>query len=222
MRSVCLVLILLLMPINLVFAEPPSSRALAVSGQDAGKPRPRPIIETGAQAGYAFGVEGPTFSTFRAVTEIGVLFDKTPDGRRPKLAFGLTFYSAMGYDDFRMGIKPRLRYRFAPKWSADFSAGALLANLESHPAVSAFGFVGGVSLNYSSWLAFKSDINIVKIDERPVFQQGKQIGITETGYEIAVYTGMSLRNRAGMYATITGVAVFFAYAIIYMAETGGT
>ena len=222
MRSCCLVLLLLLIPIQQVFAQPPSSRALRVAGQDAGKPKLRPIIETGAQAGYAFGVEGPTFSIFRAVTEIGVLFDKAPDGRRLDRAFGVTLYAAMGYDDFRVGVKPRLRYQFAPEWSADFSAGALLASLESHPAVSSFGFVGGISLNYSSWLTIKSDVNVVKIDERPILRQGRQIGIEEAGYEIAVYTGASLRNRAGVYATLTGAAIFFAYAIIYMAETGGT
>jgi hypothetical protein len=222
MRSYCLVLILLFMPVDLVVAETPSFQALRLAGQDTGKPRPRAIIETGAQAGYAFGVEGPTFSTFRAVTEIGVLFDKTPDGRRADRAFGVTLYTAMGYDDFRIGVKPRLRYQFAPNWSADFSAGALLASLESHPAVSSFGFVGGISLNYSSWLTIKSDVNVVKIDERPIFQQGQQVGVEEAGYEIAVYTGAALRNRAGVYAAVTGAAVFLAYAIIYMAETGGT
>jgi hypothetical protein len=222
MRSFYLLLMGLLMSVQPVSAGTPSAKGGLRIGQDVGKPRPRPIFETGAQAGHAFGVEGPTFSTFRAVMEVGVLFDKLPGGRHAGRALGFTLYSAMGYDDFRIGVKSRLRCTLAPEWSADFSAGALLASLESHPDVSSYGFVGGLSLNYSSWLAFNGDVNVVKIKKRPVYKRGRQIGTEKAGYEIGVYTGVSLRNRAGVYAAVTGAAVFLAYAVIYMAETGGT
>jgi hypothetical protein len=182
----------------------------------------RAVVETGAQAGYAFGVEGPTHSTFRAVTEIGVMFDRMKDKSKPKKAFGITLYSAMGDDDFRIGLKPRLRYQLHPKWSTDLSAGLIFASLEGHPSVSTTGLVGGIALNYGSWLTLKTDVNIVSVDDRPKYQQGEQVGVIKGGREISVYGGVSLRNRAGVYATVVGAALFLAFAIIYMAETGGT
>ncbi len=182
----------------------------------------RAIVETGAEAGYAFGVEGPTFSTFRAVNEIGVLFDRMKDKSIPKKAFGITLYSAMGNDDFRIGIKPRLRYQLWPKWSTDLSAGLIFASLEGHPDVSKTGFVGGVSLNYSSWLTLKTDVNVVSVEDRIKYVDGKRVGTKKGGQEISIYGGVSLRNRAGVYATIVGAALFLAFSIIYMAETAGS
>jgi hypothetical protein len=180
----------------------------------------RVTIETGAQAGGAFGVEGPTHSTFRGVTEIGVMFDKMPDKSRPKTAFGLVWYGAIGDEDFRMGIKPKIRHQFRPKWSTDISAGYIFSSLESGPYVSQTGLVGGVTLNYSSWLSFKGDVNIVTVEDRPKYFEGEQVGIIEGGREISVYGGASLRNRPGWLATIIGTSTFIAFAIIVMAEGG--
>ncbi|MFH1756239.1 MAG: hypothetical protein ABIA59_11125 [Candidatus Latescibacterota bacterium] len=180
----------------------------------------RVTVETGAQIGGAFGVEGPTHSTYRGVTEIGVLFDKLPDKTRRNPVFGLVLYGAIGDEDFRIGIKPKLRYQFRPQWSTDVSAGLIFARMESGPYVSQTGLVGGVTLNYSSWLSFKGDVNVVTVEDRPRFVEGRQAGIIEGGREISVYGGASLRNRAGRMATIVGTASFLALMIIIMAEGG--
>jgi hypothetical protein len=180
----------------------------------------RVTIETGAQAGGAFGVEGPTHSTFRGVTEIGLMFDKMPDGSRPQTAFGLVLYGAIGDEDFRLGIKPKLRYRFRPKWSTDISAGYMFASMESGPYVSQTGIIGGITLNYSSWLSFKGDVNVVNVEDRPKNFVGEPVGIIEGGREISVYGGVSLRSRPGVLATIVGTSIFLAFAVIVMAEGG--
>lgn len=180
----------------------------------------RLTIETGAQAGGAFGVEGPTHSTFRGVTEIGVMFDKLPDKSRPNPAFGLVLYGAIGDEDFRIGIKPKFRFQLRPKWSTDVSAGYIFSSLESGPYVSQTGIVGGVTLNYSSWLSFKADMNVVTVEDRPLTIKGEQAGIIEGGREFSLYGGVSLRDRPGRLATIIGTSAFIAFAIIVMAEGG--
>ncbi len=179
--------------------------------------RIRPFVETGAQGGGAIGVEGPTFSHFKAVSEIGVMFDKYRDGVAPKSAFGFAFYAGMGKEDFRIGFKPRVRYRFNRDWAVDVSAGALFASLEGDPYVSDIGFVGGVSLNYSSWLTLKTDVNVVKVEDRPMLEGGKQVGIVDGGQEISLYGGVSLRNKAGWIATFAGTLTFIGVSIVLIA-----
>lgn len=180
----------------------------------------RVTVETGAQAGGAFGVKGPTHSTYRGVSEIGLMFDKYPDKSRPNPAYGVVLYGAIGDEDFRIGIKPKLRYRFRPKWSTDLSAGYIFTSLESGPYVSQTGIAGGVTLNYSHWLSIKADVNVVSVEDQPRFQEGKEVGIIEGGREISVYGGVSLRNRPGWLATIIGTSTFLAFMVIVMAEGG--
>jgi hypothetical protein len=180
----------------------------------------RVTVETGAQAGGAFGVKGPTHSAFRGVSEIGLLFDKLPSASQRKTVFGIVLYGAIGDEDFRIGIKPKLRYRLRPEWSTDLSAGYIFASLESGPYVSQTGLVGGVTLNYSNWLSIKGDVNVVTVEDRPRYQGGKEVGTIKGGREVSVYGGVSLRDRPGVLATIIGTSVFLAFIVIVMAEGG--
>jgi len=182
----------------------------------------RATVETGAQAGGVIGVEGPTHSTFRGVSEIGVMFDRVREGLPPKTTYGVVLYGAIGNEDFRIALKPKLRYRFRPKWSTDITAGYIFASLESGPYVSQTGIAGGATLNYSNWLSFKADVNVVKVEDRPRFEEGKEVGVIKGGHEISVYGGVSLRNHAGWMATVIGTSVFLAFVVIVMAEGGGS
>jgi hypothetical protein len=180
----------------------------------------RVTVETGAQAGGAFGVKGPTHSAFRGVSEIGLMFDKFPNASQRKTVFGIVLYGAIGDEDFRIGVKPKLRYRLRPEWSTDLSAGYIFASMESGPYVSQTGIVGGVTLNYSSWLTIKGDVNVVTVEDRPRYQEGEEVGTIKGGREVSVYGGVSLRNRPGVLATIIGTSVFLAFIVIVMAEGG--
>jgi hypothetical protein len=180
----------------------------------------RVTVETGAQAGGAFGVKGPTHSAFRGVSEIGLMFDKLQGASQRKTVFGVVLYGAIGDEDFRIGVKPKLRYRLRPEWSTDLSAGYIFASLESGPYVSQTGIVGGVTLNYSNWLSIKGDVNVVTVEDRPRYQEGEEVGTIKGGREISVYGGVSLRDRPGVLATIIGTSVFLAFIVIVMAEGG--
>jgi hypothetical protein len=182
--------------------------------------RSRVTVETGAQAGGAFGVKGPTHSAFRGVSEIGLMFDKLPADSSKNPVYGIVLYGAIGDEDFRIGVKPKLRYRFRPEWTTDLSAGYIFASVESGPYVSNNGIVGGITLNYSDWLSIKGDVNVVTVEDRPRFEQGEEVGTIKGGREISVYGGVSLRNRPGVLATIIGSSVFLAFIIIVMAEGG--
>jgi len=174
-------------------------------------------VETGLQGGAAFGVEGPSFSTWRAFTEIGYMLESSPNEGGNAWGGGATFLLSVGTDDALLGLKPRVRYRFDPQWSVDVSAGLILAGAESEPGVSTTGFIGGVHLNYGTWLTMRGGVNVRETVSK---DWGWDSSVDpERGYETAVYGGLALREKAGWIATATG-AIIFAGFMLAMAASG--
>ena len=105
----------------------------------------------------------------RAVTEVGLHWEGEDVRRVGGLSGGLLLYDALGNDDLRVWVRPRLRYRFHPDWSSDISAGLLFAAIEGDIDVSETGFTGGLALHYRDWLSLKTDCHVVDVRHRPLY-----------------------------------------------------
>lgn len=178
-------------------------------------------VETGLVAGGVAGSEGPSHSDLRAVSDIGYLWGRHPIPGSSKWGGGLTLYLGLGSEDFRMGLTPRLRYSFGPKWSFDVSAGYIFATLENEPNVSDTGFAGALHLNYGSWFTIRADVNVKKVDEWTTVHWNQPV-IHEGGYETAIYAGVAMRNRPGWVATAVGVAAFLGLMLMVVASGGAS
>jgi hypothetical protein len=178
-------------------------------------------VETGLEAGGAIGVESRTFSTWRAVLEIGYMREYIEELTGKGWGLGGTLYGGLGVEDMRIGLTPRVRYRFGPDWSVDVSAGVIFATLENEPGVSDTGFVGGLHLNYGRWLTFRADVNVKKVDDRVTYQFNEPV-LHEGGYETAVYGGLAVRGTAGWTAAAIGGAVFLAFMWWVVASGGAS
>jgi hypothetical protein len=178
-------------------------------------------VETGLLAGEAFGVESPSHSTIRAVSDLGYMWGRWPDADGEKWGGGATLYLSLGGEDLRVGFMPRARYSFASRWSFDVSAGYIFATLENEPGVSDTGFAASLHLNEGTWLTVRADVNVKKVDSRTTYQQNQPVEL-EGGYETAVYGGVALRNRSGWVATGVGVGALLALMLLVAASGGAS
>jgi hypothetical protein len=178
-------------------------------------------VETGVEAGGAVGVEGRSHSSWRAVSEIGYMWERYATGDATGWGGGATFYAALGDEDMRLGLKPRLRYRFRPEWFVDVSAGVIFATLENEPDVSDTGFVGGVSVGYGTWLTLRTDVNVKRVEEWTTFHHNQPV-VHEGGYETAIYAGIALRNRPGWMAMAVGTAVVLGLMVVVIVSGGAS
>ena len=202
----------------LIFALAVLIVALGVTTDAACQSR-RSHVETGVLVGTAFGVESPSHSTFRAVTDIGLMWENYAADATRGWGGGATFYANLGHEDFRLGFTPRVRYRFRSDWSFDVSAGVIFLTLENEPPVSDHGFVGALHLNYGKSWTLRADVNVKRVDEWTTYQNNQPV-VREGGYETAVYGGVALRSRAGWIATAVGVSAFLAL-VWYVVASGG-
>lgn len=177
-------------------------------------------IETGVQAGGVIGVESVSHSSVRAVSEIGYMF---AGGAEHGTAWGggATVYAGLGREDMRLGIKPRVRYRFRPQWFVDVSAGFIFATLENDLGVSDTGFVGGVHLGYGKWWTLRADVNVKKVDEFRYVTYDPPV-LRESGYETAVYAGLALRNKGGWVAAAVGTAALLGLMVLVVVSGGAS
>jgi hypothetical protein len=178
-------------------------------------------VETGLVAGGVVGAVSPSHSDLRAVSDIGYMWGRRPVPDGSKWGGGLTLYLGLGVEDLRLGLTPRIRYSFRPHWSFGVSAGVIFATLENEPNVSDTGFVGGLHLNYGSWLTLRTDINVKKVDEWTTVHRNQPV-VHPGGYETAVYAGLALRNRPGWVATVAGTAVMLGLMWVVVASGGAS
>jgi hypothetical protein len=171
-------------------------------------------VETGVQVGKAFGIEGPSFSPWRVFSEFGYMAEGTPGEEGRAWGGGGTLIVSVGVEDALVGIKPRVRYRFHPEWAVDVSAGLTFVGAEAEPGVSDVGFLGGVHLNYRSWLTFRTEVNVR--ETVPKNWNWDPSVEPEQGYETSVYAGLALRNTAGWVATGVGVAIFAGLMLAFL------
>jgi hypothetical protein len=191
--------------------------ATTVAGAQGTGWRGHTHVETGLEVGGAVGVESRAHSSVRAISEIGYLWEQ----REKPWGIGGTFYAGLGQEDMRLGLKPRLRYRFRPEWSIDVSAGVIFATLENEQNVSDTGFVGGAHLNYGGWFTARLDVNVKKFADWTTVHRNVPV-VHEGGYETAVYGGVALRGHAGWVATAVGVAGFFALMLFVLGSGGAS
>jgi hypothetical protein len=166
------------------------------------------IVEAGVVTGVNRGDAHRDFSKDLFVSEVGFLYGALPgDGESP-WGFGGTLFMSVGDNDIRAGIKPRVRCRLTRSLSADVSAGLIMATANNDPGFMDRGFVGGVSLNYSSWFSVRGDVMV-----RPVEQWrsshywigGHEYVDHPAGHEVSFYAGAAFRGRPG--GVVLGLAV---------------
>jgi hypothetical protein len=188
----------------------------AMAGENSGV-----YVETGLVAGGAVGVESPSHSRVRAVSDFGYMWGVNPREDQSPWGGGATLYLGLGGEDLRLGFKPRLRYSFGPLWSFDVSAGYIFATSENEPGVSNTGFVGGLHLNRGSWLTLRADVNVKSVESWTTYHHNQPV-VHQGGYETAIYGGLAFRNRAGWVATATGVVVMLGLMMLVLASGGGS
>ena len=169
-------------------------------------------IESGLVAGGALGVEGATHSPVRGVVDFGFLLE--PDGRESR-GWGLTLHGALGKEDMRLGVRPRVRIPLSATWAVEGAAGVLLAAIEGDPRVSPFGFTGGLSFQYKRVLSLRSDLQIVHVDEWQTVHRNVP-RVHPEGNEVSLYGGVAFRDWAGWTFTALGVAGFLALTALIL------
>jgi hypothetical protein len=179
------------------------------------------FIETGLLAGVAAGVEGQSFSTFRAFTEVGYMWGKKPDPAGGRWGGGATLYLGLGHEDLRLALAPRVRYSFSPDWSLDVSAGYIFATSEGEPGVANTGFLGSLNLNQGGWLTYRAEVNVKEVQPWTTVHQNVPVE-HEGGYETSIYGGLAARGRPGWVAAGIGVAAVFALMLLVLASGGGS
>jgi hypothetical protein len=171
--------------------------------------------------GGVIGSESRSHSPWRAVTEIGYMWERRAVGDSTGWGGGATIYAGLGRDDLRLGFKPRLRYRFRPEWFVDVSAGVIFYTVENDPDNSDTGFVGGVSVGHGDWFTLRTDVNVKRVDEWTTVHMNQPL-VHEGGYETAVYAGVAARDRAGWMATAVGVAALLALMALVIVSGGAS
>lgn len=185
--------------------------------------RPRlAFVESGVLLGRSSGAASEAFSPVVGVMEIGVLHGARSGRSRSGWGIGGTGFFGGGGQDFRVALKPRLRYRFSPGFAADLSAGPVwsLPTASGHPVDQ--GLLATVSLQFGGWLTLRTDVQ-----SRPVPSwtgYGYPPQTVPAGTETGVYVGFAMRNRPGWTATILGtgaVAALFMLVAAVVAGMGG-
>jgi hypothetical protein len=173
-------------------------------------------VETGFQAGTAFGLESWSFSQWRAVSELGYMVEGRLREDGTGWGGGATFYAGLGSEDLLLGLKPRARYRFNSQWFVDVSAGMIVLSAESEPGVSQTGFIGGIHLGHGRWWTLRTDVNVRKIALSEWSEENWEV--IEQGYETGVYVGLALREKAGWIATGVGVAAVLGLMVAFISS----
>jgi hypothetical protein len=184
-------------------------------GEDGQGTGLRLIVETGARAGAAVGVESPSFSTWRVNTDTGLLLRIGKDSPHA-VDLGLSVHLSAGNEDMPIAIKPRIRFPLTERWTADLSAGPIVWTLEAEQYISPGGFAGGVLLIYDDWLAVGADVLARRIDDRTRYENGVPAGTIEGGMEYGIYGGVTMTGRPGMIATLAWWAGFLAFSLMVM------
>ncbi len=184
----------------------------------------RLFVETGAEIGTNIGDESRYFSDILWTMEVGYLRGARSGESDRGWGFGCNLYTCLGEKDWRFAVKPRIRYRFHPQWAVDLSAGLILSGYGDDPGKIEEGFVGGVGLNYSSWLTVKTELMIKPFQAKEAYDySNRQYYIVEpAGTEISIYSGIALRGKPGWIATGVGtVVIVIGGAIVLGSMVGG-
>lgn len=191
---------------------------IPVTTSRAGEPSVQLAVETGLQAGGAVRGESPAFSHTRMVSEIGLLTTRRRAfGTKARWDLGVVAYGALGGNDMRLGVKPKLRYYWSERWSTDLSAGWIIETLEAESYVSSTGRMASVTANYGESIVFKLDLNVRETSEwPPAGVRSASTRVYEAGTESALYGGVSWRNRAGWWTTGAGTAVILGLSLLVL------
>ena len=198
-----IITLLTLVPILLCQAQPSAAN--------------RWTVETGVQAGDTWGVTSPSHSTVRLVGEFGLLLENSSKPER-RWSWGGVLYGALGGDDFIMAIKPRIHWLWNEDWSSDLTAGYIFATVEGDPRVSDTGFAGGLTLNYGRILTLKGDVNVRQFDDWTTTVENVP-QLHAGGTEVALYGGVSLRERPG-WSALGIIALGFAALMLMVVSNG--
>jgi hypothetical protein len=184
----------------------------------------RLFVETGAEVGTNVGDESRFFSYALWTMEVGYLRGARSGQSDRGWGLGCTLYTCLGEKDWRFAVKPRLRYRFHPRWAVDLSAGLILSGFGDDPGRIEEGFVGGVGLNYHSWLTLKTELMAKPFQAKEAYDPhwGKVSVVEPAGTEVAIYGGVALRGKPGWIATGVGsVAILIGTIVVASAIAAG-
>lgn len=178
----------------------------------------RLFVETGVEIGTNIGDESRYFSDILWTMEIGYLRGARSGESDRGWGFGCNLYTCLGKNDWRFAVKPRIRYRFHPQWATDFSAGLILSGYGDDPGKIEEGFVGGLGLNYSTWLTLKIEMMIKPFQAKEAYDysNGQYYAVEPAGTEVSIYSGIALRGKPGWIATGAGTVVIIVGGIIYI------
>ena len=194
-------------PVTLEFDDVASVTRKAVPEDSL---RRRFYVEAGFAYGSNLGSRSRLFSPGLAMFDLGYLRGARFGQSDRRWGYGGTLCFAAGEGDHRLAVRPRVRYRFHPDWAADVSAGLIFSSITNDPGYIDKGFIGGLSLHYSSWLTLKTEMMV-----RPAYTPGYDYLPDEN--EVAVYGGIALRGAAGEWTTGVGLGTYAVVMILYAA-----
>lgn len=160
-----------------------------------------------------FGFRAPLFEPEPPLAEL-------PEDPPTSVSWGLVLHGALGGEDFRIGLKPRLRVPLGGSWSAEVSAGALFSALEGDTRVSQFGFVSGVSLQRGKSISLRGDLHVVHVDRYEFRRENVPI-VRGPGNEVSLYGGVTFRERAAWIVTTAGALTMGALLLLFIASGAG-
>lgn len=152
------------------------------------------LVVIGALGGVSLATERYTTSDLRFINEVGIELRDAWPSSGPQRRRGLTIYGAAGDSDYRLGLKPYLRYDWRSHLSASVGLGVLQV-----PNNGDVGLLGTASAGYRD-LLLRSDLHVIPDSE---------------GTEVVLYGGAAARDKTAAVLTLaTGVFVL-AYSIAW-------
>jgi hypothetical protein len=180
-------------------------------------------VESGILMGEVSGAQSYAFSRVVGVMEVGLLAGARTGRSRQGWGIGATGFFGGGANDFRLGFKPRIRYRFTPGFATDVSAGPFWTLPIDGGQKIDRGYLASVAFQLGTWFTLRGDFQTRPVPGLSSYNHytGERTQ-APGGDETAVYVGMALRDRPGWAATMIGTATVASLFLLAMAIVLGS
>jgi len=174
----------------------------------------RLFFETGLLMGGESDVATYEASAFRIHSEVGFEFRGRELGRDIGRRLGIAGTASIGQDDLRLGVGPRLTWRFHPDWAWQFLTGPVWSSEEDESGLFDMG------LQARAGVIYRDTASLTVLWQNLPY--GKAYETASHGSHNSLYGGVMLHSRSGTILSTLVWGALVAVMVAYLAGGAGS